>query len=124
MLDTLTIFVLGKIVFLGLQKILILRSTYNVTQFWFVFFYASSSDILRPRPKWEVRATFKKFFSFFKAQQSSWEYSRDHTNHHSSDECAEIKKILKYSLSIPSHYTYKIPVTFELIYILIRGNKC
>ena len=78
-------------VFLGLRKISFLQSTYGVTRF--LFFYAFPNKILRPRPKKkEFRSTIWFLILFFftkKRSIAAWECRKDH---HSSGQCAQIKK--------------------------------
>ena len=73
------------LVFLALHEVLILL-------LGFCFSDAFSFDILQTGPKVqnnELRATFE-FFS--KRSKAAWEYRRDHTDHHSSGESAQLKK--------------------------------
>ena len=46
-------------------------------------------DLVRKK---EFRVKFWKVWNFFKTQQSSTEYNRGHTEHHSSDQNAQMKR--------------------------------
>ena len=101
--------------FLGLWKILILRSTLLLG---FGFFDTLTYNILRHT---DLRVTFRFFFQ--KCSKDAWEYSSDHTEYHNSGENAPLKKIQFFLFPIQYTYERVNPGTFWIHLSQFAGKR-